>query len=212
MTTVVIDYGGGNICSVMNALEELGEEASIATQADAVREAERIILPGVGALAPAMAQLQDAGLDTAIDHAVRHQGTPYLGICLGMQMMAKRGFEGGCETQGFGWIDADVIALDPRPPSRRVPHMGWAVVNWSSGHAISQNIRDEAAFYFCHSFHVGGMPQEVCASVDFDGEVVAGLQCGSAIGVQFHPERSGNSGLKLIENFLDWDGGSESDY
>lgn len=212
MTTAVIDYGGGNICSVINALDELGEDADIATQADAVASAERIILPGVGALGPAMAQLEQTGLRSAIDHAVRQRGTPYLGICLGMQMMARRGFEGGFETQGFGWIDADVIALESRPPARRVPHMGWAVVSWNSRHAVSQNIRDQSAFYFCHSYHVGGMPNGVCASVDFDGAVVAGLQTGSAIGVQFHPERSGNSGLKLIENFLDWDGTIESDH
>ena len=211
MTTVVVDYGGGNICSVLNALDELGEEAEVATEADAIAGVDRIILPGVGALAPAMAQLEQSGLSAAIDEAVRKAGTPYLGICLGMQMMAKRGFEGGFATPGFGWVDADVIALEPRPPERRVPHMGWAVVNWSSSHVVNQNIRDEAAFYFCHSYHVAGAPSEVCASVEFDGAVVAGLQSGSAIGVQFHPERSGNSGLKLIENFLDWDGKVEGD-
>lgn len=210
MATTIVDYGGGNICSVLNALDELGEDAVVASEPSAIDAASRIVLPGVGALPAVMGQLREKGLVGAIDHAVRSRAVPYLGICVGMQLMAERGFEGGVETQCFGWIPGDVIALKACPPERRVPHMGWAKVGWHDGQPLSRTMRDGAAFYFCHSFHVNATGSGPCADVTFDEPIVAALQFGSAIGVQFHPERSGNNGLKLLENFLDWDGASTS--
>lgn len=206
MATTVVDYGGGNIYSVLNALDELGEETVVAYEPDAIEAATRIVLPGVGAFPSAMGKLREKGLFDAIDRAVRKRSVPYLGICVGMQMMAEVGFEGGVETSGFGWIPGDVISLRSNPPAYRVPHMGWAKVNWHDGQPLSYSMRDGASFYFCHSYHVRTSGSDVCAEVEFEDSIIAALHVGSAIGVQFHPERSGNSGLKLIENFLDWDG------
>lgn len=205
--TVVIDYGAGNVGSVLNALEELGEEAEVITEADALEEAARIILPGVGAMAPAMAKLRAASLDVALDKAVRERAVPFLGICLGMQIMCKRGHEGRRATDGLGWVDGEVVELEAAPPERLVPHMGWAEVAWQDDEPLFEGLRDRSSFYFCHSFHArlaDDAPRS--AVVELGGAVTAALRCGSAVGVQFHPERSSNAGLRLIENFLDWDG------
>jgi glutamine amidotransferase len=204
MATTVINYGNSNIFSVLNALDEMGEDVVIGADPATVSRAERIILPGVGAFGPAMARLSETGLAAAIDDAVRRRGVPYLGICLGMQLMAQRGFEGGSATDGFGWVEGDVVALEPEPPSWRVPHMGWAVVGWNDDAPLASNLPKDAAFYFCHSYHVASPVESVRGVVDFHGSAVAALGAGSALGVQFHPERSGNNGLRLLENFLNW--------
>lgn len=205
--TVVVDFGAGNLRSVLNALEELGEEAEVVTEPEAVSRAERIILPGVGAMAPAMARLRAADLDAALSEAVLGRGVPYLGICLGMQMMCGRGHEGHAVTPCFDWIPGEVVELEAAPPERLVPHMGWAGVTWAEDDPLFRGIRPGAAFYFCHSYHARlDDTASRSAEVDLGGPVTAGLRRGAALGVQFHPERSGAAGLRLIENFLDWDG------
>ena len=204
VATTVINYGNSNIFSVLNALDDIGEDVVIGADPETVSRAERIILPGVGAFGPAMARLTETGLAAALDDAVRKRGVPYLGICLGMQLMAQRGFEGGTATDGFGWVEGDVVALEPEPPHWRVPHMGWAIVGWDEGTPLAGSLQKDAAFYFCHSYHLASSEEPVCGVVDFHGTAAAALRSGSALGVQFHPERSGNNGLRLLENFLKW--------
>ena len=206
--TVVVDYGASNIRSVCNAFEELGEEVTVADRPDALDGAERIVLPGVGAMAPAMARLREAGLDRALDRAVRDEGVPFLGICLGMQMMCRRGCEGGVETEGLGWIDGEVLRLEAAPPDWRVPNMGWSEIAAREAAPVCGGLRADAAFYFCHSYHARlDDPAQSAATLDFDGPVTAAVWRGNAFGVQFHPERSGNVGQALLEAFLEWDGG-----
>lgn len=203
----VIDYGAGNIRSVLNALEELGEDAVVVSEAATLSDPTRIILPGVGAMAPAMARLRERGLDVALTESVVGRGVPFLGICLGMQLMCSQGHEGGETVEGLGWIDGEVLELEPAPPVRLVPHTGWAEITCDTDDPLYQGLRPGTAFYFCHSFHAKVPSPEYCSAwVDFGAPVAVGLRRASALGVQFHPERSGNSGLRLIENFLDWDG------
>ena len=206
--TVVVDFGAGNLRSVLNALEELGEDAAVVAEPAALEEAERIILPGVGAMASAMARLEAAGLERAVREAVTERGVPFLGICLGMQMMCTLSREGGAPTPGFGWIEGEVVALEPDPPTRLVPHIGWAEILPRGTHPLFEGIAPGTAFYFCHSFHADLADRAPeTAAIDLGGPpVTVAIEHKNALGVQFHPERSGNAGLRLIENFLDWDG------
>lgn len=204
MATTVINYGNSNVFSVLNALDEIGEDVVIGSDAGTIARADRIILPGVGAFAPAVTRLGAAGFSEAIDEAVQKRGVPYLGICLGMQLMAQRGFEGGAVTEGFGWIEGDVVALEPDPPRWRVPHMGWSAVGWASDAPLAGGLQRDSAFYFCHSYHVASTKPAVCGTMDFRGTAAAALRSGNALGVQFHPERSGNNGLRVLENFVNW--------
>src|SRR4051794_18476130 len=151
--TLVIDYGAGNMLSVLNALDELGETPVASDDPAAVAKAERIILPGVGAIKPAMARLRERGLDKALTDAVRGRDVPILGICLGLQMMCTVGYEGGEPVQGLGWIDGEVVLLEAAPPALRVPHFGWSEVQWTPGCPLANKLRTSSAFYFCHSYH-----------------------------------------------------------
>jgi len=208
MTTVVVDYGAGNMLSVANALAELGESARPACVPADLDGATRIILPGVGAMAPAMRRLRETGLAGGLENKVRREGIPFLGICLGMQMMCRAGFEGE-RTEGLGWIDGDVHAMSPSPPAWLVPNMGWCELAGRTAAPVFDGLRDNATFYFCHSYHADAPAGSQIARVAFgadSGAVTAAVWRGNAIGVQFHPERSGNNGLKLIANFLSWDG------
>ncbi len=203
----LVDYGASNIRSVLNAIADLGEEAQVVTRPEALAEAKRIILPGVGAMAPAVERLRAGGLDEALNEAVRERGVPFLGICLGMQMMCRRGYEGDVESEGLGWLDGEVVRLEPDPPQWRVPNMGWSEVTPNGGGGLFEGLRPDSAFYFCHSYHARLRdPSDMAASVDFHGPVTAAVWRGNAMGVQFHPERSGAGGLRLLESFLDWDG------
>ena len=206
MTSVVIDYGAGNIQSVVNALDELGEPVFLAVAPEDLAAASRIILPGVGALGTAMRRLNETGLAEVLNRKVRQEGIPFLGICLGMQMMCRLGHEGE-KTICLGWVDAEVQSLAPALPEWRVPNIGWAEVLDRQGVPLFGGLRDNAAFYFCHSYFAEARGAVVAGRVTFGTEALpAVLWRGNAIGVQFHPERSGNVGLRFVENFLSWDG------
>jgi imidazole glycerol phosphate synthase glutamine amidotransferase subunit len=203
----VIDYGASNIRSVLNALEELGETVEIVSRPEDLAGAERIILPGVGAIAPAVERLREAEMIEALTEAVEERRTPFLGICLGMQMMCSRGREGRKNTSCFDWIEGEVEELPEAPPERLVPHIGWAEVTAAEDNPLFEGLRPGTAFYFCHSFHA--VPKDatrLAATAAFGEPIAAALWRGAAMGVQFHPERSGQAGLRLLENFLDWDG------
>jgi len=198
-TVALIDYGAGNLHSVHNALKAAGA-ASVAVTADPaiVRAADRIVLPGVGAYAACASALNAVpGMREALDDAVRGAGRPFLGICVGMQLMAERGEElGGHE--GLGWIQGAVVALDPADPSLKVPHMGWNSVTPVIGHSLIE----PGEAYFLHGFAFEGA--DVLALTDHGGPVTAAIGRDTMIGVQFHPEKSQRYGLQFLERFLDW--------
>jgi len=198
-TVALIDYGAGNLHSVHNALKAAGAEGVVVTADPAVvRAADRIVLPGVGAYAACASALNAVpGMRDALDEAVRGAGRPFLGICVGMQLMADRGEElGGHE--GLGWISGKVAALDPADPALKVPHMGWNSVT----PVIDHSLIEPGEAYFLHGFAFEGA--DVLALTDHGGPVTAAIGRDTMIGVQFHPEKSQRYGLQFLERFLDW--------
>ena len=198
-TVALIDYGAGNLHSVHNALKAAGA-ASIAVTADpqAVRRADRIVLPGVGAFAACAGALGAIpGMRDALEEAVRREAKPFLGICVGMQLMADRGEEHQGHD-GLGWIAGRVTALVPSDPALKVPHMGWNDVVPALPHPLI--VPGEA--YFLHSFAFEGA--DVLATTDHGGPVTAAIGRDTMIGVQFHPEKSQRYGLDFLTRFLEW--------
>ena len=208
-TVALIDYGSGNRRSAEKALWEaarrLGKRRDIRATCDPefVAAADRVVLPGVGAFAACMRALAARdGLIEAMTSAVR-RGAPFLGVCVGMQLLASRGLEFG-ETQGLGWIEGDVAAIHPDDPKLKVPHMGWNALRPETPHALFA----EAAgrdFYFTHSFAFRPADNAaVTTSVDHGGRFAASVAKDNIAGVQFHPEKSQGAGLDLIGRFLEW--------
>ncbi len=212
MTVAIIDYGSGNLRSAAKALEraarELGAEETVLVTADpeAVRKAGRIVLPGVGAFADCRAGLEALpGMIEALEQAVIRDGRPFLGICVGMQLMATRGLEHGAHP-GFGWIPGEVTALAPADPGLKIPHMGWNDLEIANGsHALLRGLHQGAHTYFVHSYVFRpDDPSCVLASVDYGGPVTAVVGRDNLLGTQFHPEKSQAAGLRLLGNFLRW--------
>ncbi|MCX7676613.1 MAG: imidazole glycerol phosphate synthase subunit HisH [Alteraurantiacibacter sp.] len=202
----LIDYGAGNLHSVHNALKAAGAER-IAVTADpaVVRGARRIVLPGVGAFGACAAGLWGIpGMVEALEERVIGAGVPFLGICVGMQLMATRGLEHG-ETAGLGWIPGDVKLIERTDPAIKVPHMGWNDVA-PTAHHDGAELLEEGEAYFLHSYHF--QPDDgrhVAAMTDHGGGLVAAVARDNLLGVQFHPEKSQRYGLALLARFLEWD-------
>lgn len=195
-TVALIDYGAGNLHSVLNALKMAGTDAVVTADPGAVRAADRIILPGVGAFAACMAGLSAIpGMIEALDQTAHRGGRPFLGICVGMQMMAGRGLERG-ETPGLGWLRGSVRMLDAT--AVKVPHMGWNDVTPIADHPLIE--AGEA--YFLHGYAYEG--EEVLAMTDHGRPVVAAIGRDNLVGVQFHPEKSQRYGIDLLARFLRW--------
>jgi imidazole glycerol-phosphate synthase subunit HisH len=203
MKTVVIDYGSGNLRSAAKALAAAGADVEVTADPAAVAAAERIVLPGVGAFADCRAGLDRLpGMVEALDLAVRRQGRPFLGICVGMQLMAEAGLEHG-RHQGLGWIEGEVVPLAPRPV--KIPHMGWNELHRTREHPLLAGIAQDADVYFVHSYHLRlGAADDLLAGADYAGPVVAAIARDNMAGVQFHPEKSQATGLRLLANFLAW--------
>ena len=209
MTTVIIDYGSGNLRSAAKAFERAarengGEAVAVSASPDAVRSADRIVLPGVGAFADCRAGLLALdGMADALETAVIVEGRPFLGICVGMQLMATRGLEHGTHD-GFNWVPGTVEALTP-VPGRPVPHMGWNDLDIRHRHPVLAGVETGAHAYFVHSyaFHAADSAQ-VLAETDYGSPVAAVIGRDNMIGTQFHPEKSQETGLWFIANFLSW--------
>lgn len=215
-TIVLIDYGSGNICSAAKALEHvvatesLPYEIIISKNPKDISNAAKIILPGQGAFQDCMQNLQNIPdmIDT-LNNRVLQEGTPFLGICVGMQLLADRGFEHG-EYKGLGWIKGDVIPIIPKDPSLKIPHMGWNQLYLDKDdHFLLRSIKTSAAckkdFYFVHSFMFQCKEeQERIAYVDYGEPITAIIGRDNITGVQFHPEKSQSAGLHLIRDFLRW--------
>lgn len=198
----IIDYGMGNLDSVARAVEECGGRARRASCPADLDDAAHIILPGVGAFGEAMSHLEDAGLVDALDRAVREEGIPFLGVCLGMQLLAKRSFEGG-EHAGLGWIDAEVRRFASCDPQLRVPHVGWNEVHPVRTSDLFEGIEAGSDFYFVHSYRMECRDvSDVLATTPYGEDFCCVVQRENIAGVQFHPEKSQAIGLKLLRNFL----------
>ena len=209
MTVAIIDYGSGNLRSAAKAFERVATESGIPTrvvvtaEADEIVVAERIVLPGVGSFADCLAGLDSLpGVRDALDEVVIKAGRPFLGICVGMQLMARSSSENGTH-QGLGWVTGEVVAL-PKG-TVKVPHMGWNELVIRARHPVLEGIEDGKDFYFVHSYHLQCEDQrEILAETEYDGSICALVGRDNMVGTQFHPEKSQAAGLKFISNFLSW--------
>ena len=210
-SVVLIDYGSGNLRSAEKALQKaaagLARPAEVATTDDPERiaRADLVVLPGVGAFAACMAALQARdGVIEAITEAVKDNGKPFLGICVGLQLLAERGLEFG-ETPGLGWIDGDVRRIEPEDPRCKVPHMGWNSLDGALPAALFAGLGPHPHMYFTHSFAIfPRFADDVAASVDHGGPFAAAVVRDNVAGVQFHPEKSQAAGARLLANVLEW--------
>lgn len=213
-SVAIIDYGSGNLHSAAKAFERAAAESGVAatirvtSEPDLVRAADRIVLPGVGAFADCRRGLDAVpGMVEVLEEEVRGRGKPFLGICVGMQLMASRGLE-YTVTEGLGWIPGDVALIRPRDESLKIPHMGWNNLHAQDEHPLLAGIETGPSglhAYFVHSYALlPQRPQDVLALTDYGGPVTAIVARGNMAGTQFHPEKSQKLGLKLIANFLGW--------
>lgn len=207
MTSVaIVDCGIGNLHSVYQAFSTAGAEARIVDKPEDIVAADRLVLPGVGAAGIALANIRERGLDAALEQAVRQRARPMMGICLGMQLLAKRLHEFGSHA-GLGWIDGDVIHLGSMPGHQgRVPNMGWSDIEIGEGaKRMFASVGRRRQFYFCHSYALSTpSASSIAATVSIGTAVVAAVQFDTVFATQFHPEKSQLGGQSLIRAFLDW--------
>ena len=209
-TVALIDYGSGNLRSAEKALREAARrhaiDADIVVTGDPARvaAADRIVLPGVGAFASCRAGLDASGVYEAMNQAVHAKGAPFLGICVGHQLLASEGLEFGV-TPGLDWISGQVKKLEPNDPALTIPHMGWNAIAFARDHALFKGVENGAHMYFANSFALTPTdPADVLATTDHGGPFTAAVAKGNVAGVQFHPEKSQAAGLALLANFLEW--------
>ncbi|MUO82321.1 imidazole glycerol phosphate synthase subunit HisH [Agrobacterium vitis] len=214
MRVVIIDYGSGNLRSATKAFERavresgLDAEIELTDKADRVATADRIVLPGVGAYADCKRGLDAVpGMHEALIEAVEVKGRPFLGICVGMQLMSSRGLE-KTVTEGLGWIKGDVVEMTPSDPGLKIPQIGWNTLTLARPHPLFDGIatgNDGLHAYFVHSYHLAASnADEVVATTDYGGPMTAFVGRDNMAGAQFHPEKSQTLGLQLISNFLNW--------
>jgi glutamine amidotransferase len=214
VTVAIVDYGSGNLHSAAKAFERAARESGrdqsilVTSDPDVVRRADRIVLPGVGAFADCRRGLDAVdGMVEAIEECVRRKGRPFLGICVGMQLMAERGREYRV-TEGLGWIAGEVDRIAPKDPGLKIPHMGWNTLSPLQPHPLLEGIAvgpQGLHGYFVHSYHLDVADRhDLVAEADYGGPVTAIVARDTYAGTQFHPEKSQRLGLALIANFLQW--------
>jgi imidazole glycerol-phosphate synthase subunit HisH len=214
MTVAIVDYGSGNLHSAAKAFERASREAGsnepivVTRDPDAVRRAERVVLPGVGAFADCRHGLDTVpGMVQALEETVRGKGRPFLGICVGMQLMAERGRE-YVVTDGLGWIKGEVDKITPSDPALKIPHMGWNTLDARTPHKLLDGIPlgpNGLHAYFVHSYQLNVAERsDLVAQAEYGGSITAIVARDSMAGTQFHPEKSQRLGLALIANFLKW--------
>ena len=201
MKTVVINYGMGNLGSVRRALEECGADVAVSENPSALANAERIVLPGVGAFGEGMQNLHAAQWPAAVKRALENPRVALLGICLGMQLLADKGYESG-ETEGLGLVAGDVRRM-PASNGERLPHVGWNEVAIRQQSPLLTDIESGTDFYFVHSYRLNARrKKDVVAETPYCGEFASVVQNGNVFGAQFHPEKSSRAGFQLLRNFL----------
>lgn len=210
MLTAIIDYESGNLHSAHKAFERMAREGDagevvVTSDAEIVARADRLVLPGDGAFPACMAALKGrSGLFDAMIEAVEVKGRPFLGICVGMQLMASMGREYR-DTPGLDWVGGDVRLITPDDPALKVPHMGWNDLILNAPHPVLEGVQTGDHTYFVHSYHMAVTdPAQRLAHVEYGSEVTAIIGTGTRLGMQFHPEKSQGVGLRMIANFLKW--------
>jgi glutamine amidotransferase len=214
VTVAIIDYGSGNLHSAAKAFERAAQESGhdqpivVTSDPEAVRRADRVVLPGVGAFADCRRGLDAvAGMVDALEETVRRKGRPFFGICVGMQLMAERGLEYEV-VDGLGWIPGEVDKIAPSDPALKIPHMGWNTLDAARPHPLLDGIPlgpQGLHAYFVHSYALeASQPGDVVARADYGGPITAIVGRDTMVGTQFHPEKSQRLGLRLIANFLEW--------
>jgi len=200
----IVDYGVGNLGSIINMLKKVGTKAQASSDLDALRQAEKLILPGVGAFDPGMRKLNEAGLVPLLNELVLEKKVPVIGLCLGMQLMTK-GSEEGVEA-GLGWIDAETVRFKFGPENTRlkIPHMGWNTLDIHRKHPLVSDLGPESRFYFVHSYHIVCVDEaDVVAYTDYGYPLAAIINKNNIMGAQFHPEKSHRYGMQLLKNFVE---------
>lgn len=201
----IIDYGMGNTHSLYNSIRYLGEKAVVTRDPRAIDDATHMILPGVGAFGDAMRNLNEMGLTDVLNRQVMEKGKPFLGICLGLQLMSKASHEHGLH-RGLGWLDAQAVRFEFKEPGLKVPHMGWNDISLRAAHPLFENLKDaHMSFYFVHSYHVSCNDcNDVLATCDYGITFAASVARDNIFGTQFHPEKSQENGLQVLKNFISW--------
>jgi glutamine amidotransferase len=201
---VIVDYGLGNLFSVAKAFEMIGAPVKISGEAEDIQHADHIVLPGIGAFGDGMNFLRAKGLDQVLTEQVMGNKKPFLGICLGLQLLAEIGEEFG-EHKGFGWIKGKVRKLDVEKLGLKIPHIGWNELQIVRPSPLLAGIPSSADFYFVHSYQLDcGDTEDLVASATYGERITAVIQHGNIFATQFHPEKSQDNGLKLLENFVCW--------
>lgn len=204
MTVVIIDYRLGNVRSVANAVNSMGWNVIISNEPADLQSASHLILPGVGAFEDGMRQLKTLGLVDQLSELVLQERKPFLGICLGMQLLAEKGYENGTHS-GLGWIPADAVRFTTENHKLKIPHVGWNDVRSMKNNPILGDKDAVRSFYFVHSYYLQCATEEtVIGTCDYGTEFTAVIQQDNIFATQFHPEKSHRSGLNLLHNFLSW--------
>lgn len=200
----IVDYGMGNLLSVYSAFDYLGTQVKVCKHPEELLTVDRIVIPGVGAFKDCIDKIVSTGFKEVLDEQVLQKGKPILGICLGMQVMAKIGLEGG-ENNGLGWFDASIVKLSPKDTNLRIPNIGWNNVSFDPNILLFKGVPRNADFYHVHSYFMDvNNPQDVVATYEYCQRVTAAVLKDNIFATQFHPEKSQDHGLKILENFIAW--------
>ena len=200
--TAIIDYGVGNLFSLLSSFKKIGEEAVVTKDPETLRKADRIILPGVGAYRDAINKLRESGLVPVLTEQIE-AGKPVMGICLGMQLLFDKSFEYG-EYEGLGLIKGNVIPIDSKDGKLKVPHMGWNALSFKNGtHPLFKYIKNGDCVYFVHSYYAACDAKDIIAACEYGDELTAAVAKANVYGCQFHPEKSGTVGLNILRAFCE---------
>ena len=201
----IIDYGVGNLFSLAHSLEHIGREAAVTGDVEVIRRADHVILPGVGAFGDAAKKLRETGLD-AVVKSVAAAGTPVMGICLGMQLLLEKSYEFG-EHAGLSLIPGEVRPIaEVIPADYKIPHIGWNGLSLVGRHPIFRDVKPGDCVYFVHSYYGARCAEATIATAEYGADLTAAVARGNVCGCQFHPEKSGDVGLRILKSFCEWDG------
>lgn len=201
----VVDYGVGNLFSLCSSLDMIGAESVVSSDADLIRRADKIILPGVGAFSDAKEKLFSTGLGEVVKEEAS-RGKPILGICLGMQMLFERSYEYGVH-EGLGLLHGEVVGMEGRiAEGLKIPHIGWNSLSIKASHPIFKYVKEGDFVYFVHSYFASGCEDSLLATTEYGAQITAAVARGNVTGTQFHPEKSGEVGLSILRAFAEWSG------